>query len=101
MSNVESKKTCRRCGSQNVTRKLCLNCRETYPYADLSISRGTVILGILIVGGAILFVAIRSSLSAASDSGSSLYSDLDSSIILGAIILILIVLVRRGKNGKL
>jgi hypothetical protein len=101
MSNEKSYKTCRKCGSSNVTRERCLNCGETYPYTDVSISRGSVILYVVIIGGAILFVAIRSSLSSMSESGSSLPSDLDGSIIMGAIILILIILVRRGKKGKL
>lgn len=101
MTNTISDKKCRRCGSSNVTYKSCLNCGESYPYTDLFLSKGTVILGLIILVGGILFVAIGSSLRTSSESGSSLYSDFDSSIIFGAIILIIVILVRKGRSGKL
>ena len=87
------KNACKKCGSNNVTRERCLNCGETYPYTDVSISKGSVLIFVVIIGGAILFLSLLNAFFGDSNS--------DGMILIGAIILAIWILVQRQKKGKL
>ena len=55
------KNVCKRCGSDNVIYKRCINCGESYPYTDLSISKGSNIILFGLPVAAVLFVAVKNS----------------------------------------
>ena len=93
------KNVCKRCGSDNVIYERCINCGESYPYTDLSISKGSNIILFGLPVAAVLFVAVKNSFG--NQDGYSDYSDSDLMIIIGSIILAFWILVKRQAKGKL
>ncbi len=91
------KNVCKKCGSDNVIRERCLNCGQSYPYTDLSMSKGSTLILIGLPCAAVLFIAVKNSV------GNELYSAVgdDTMIIFGSLILAIWILIKRQAKGKL
>ncbi len=89
------KNVCKKCGSDNVIRERCLNCGQSYPYTDLSMSKGSNLIVIGLPCAAVLFIAVKNSV------GNEIFKDSDAMIIVGSLILAFWILVKRQAKGKL